>query len=68
MSFIRHVVSKKGILIDPIKIKVVVNRERPSSDQETQFPRVSQILSEVHGGIFQTIWSFDLSNKEERTI
>ena len=49
VTFFGHVMSEKGISVDPSKVEAVSQLKQPRNPSKVQsFVRVSQVLSEVH--------------------
>jgi hypothetical protein len=51
--FLGHVLSKDGILINPTKVQEVLDWKAPILVHESEYARISQLLSSLHSELLQ---------------
>ena len=60
VKFLGHVVSQGGIAVDPSKVEVVLNWNRPRNVT----PRVSRLLSAIRGELIKDCYTDDKVGKK----
>lgn len=69
MQFLGHLVNQNGISVDSAKVEAVMRWGGSEvSIRDSEFPRISQLLSEVHPGFLQDSRTPDQANKESHGL
>ncbi|WVZ75950.1 hypothetical protein U9M48_023962 [Paspalum notatum var. saurae] len=64
VSFLGHILSEKGVAVDPSKVEDVLNWKQPEIVTETEFPRFSGLLPPLYQGFLQDRKTYDFPDEE----